>query len=74
MRSRHDISTIVFVLLAFVPLLLFAYLGQFSRLVADDYAYLGKALESGIWESMLFWREQWVGDYSGLLFMGVLAP
>ena len=74
MRSRNDFSTIVVVLFAFVPLLLFAYLGQFSRLVADDYAYLGKALESGIWESMLFWREQWVGDYSGLLFMGVLAP
>ena len=74
MRGRNDISALVALLLAFVPLLLFAYLGHFSRLVADDYGYLGKALESGIWEAMLFWREQWVGDYSGLLFMGVLAP
>ena len=73
MRGRNDISALVALLLAFVPLLLFAYLGHFSRLVADDYGYLGKALESGIWEAMLFWREQWSGDYSNLVLYGILA-
>ena len=67
---------VVFALLAIslVPLMLYAYHGQLIRLISDDYGYLGKALESVTWEAMLFWRENWNGDYSNFLLYGLLAP
>ena len=71
---RKQLPVIVAVLLALVPLFLFAYLGQFSRMMADDYRYLGKALESGTWQAMLVWREYWNGDYTNYLLYGLLAP
>ena len=43
MGFRKELPVAISVLLALVPLLLFAYLGQFSRLIADDYGHLGKA-------------------------------
>jgi len=60
-------------LLALVPLLMCLYLGQFSRLIVDDYAYLGKALHDGTWQALIFWRNNWSGDYSNQLIYGLLA-
>ena len=74
LRSRRVSLSLIVLLVAIVPLLMFAYSGTFSRLYADDYGHLGKVLESGAWESLFFWREQWNGDYSNLLFYGILAP
>ena len=73
-RFRNNFPILIAVFLALIPLLLFAYLGQFSRMMADDYGYLGKALQSGTWEAMLFWRENWNGDYTNFLLYGLLAP
>lgn len=70
---KRMVSTLA-LLGSLVPLLLFAYLGQYSRLMADDYGHLGKALESGTWEALLFWREYWNGDYTNFLLYGLLAP
>ena len=74
MHRRRTILMYMALLAASLPLLVFAYSGTFSRLSPDDFGHLGKALESGAWESMRFWREQWNGDYSNLLFYGILAP
>ena len=75
---RRQVLTKLLALLALlfatVPLLIFAYSSTFSRLYADDYGYLGKALESGAWESLLLWRAQLQGDYSSILLLGMLAP
>ncbi len=73
-RLRTKIAAVAIALLAFGPLALYAYLGHFSRLKKDDYGYIGKALESGTWEAMLFWRENWNGDYTNFLLYGLLAP
>ena len=60
-------------LLALIPLLMCLYLGHFSRLMVDDYAYLGKALHDGIWNALIFWRNNWSGDYSNQLIYGLFA-
>ena len=73
MRNRDRNLTLLAVLLASLPLLLFAYIGSFSRLITDDYGYLGKALETDAWQAMLYWRDTWSGDYTNLLLYGVLA-
>ena len=75
---RRQVLTKLLALLALlfatVPLLIFAYSSTFSRMHMDDYGYLGKALEVGAWESMLFWRGLWNGDYTSFLVHGMLAP
>ena len=60
--------------LALVPALLFAYLGQFSRLMPDDYKYLGKPVEIGIWQALHYFRGTWHGGYTNFLLYGLLAP
>ena len=62
------------VALAQVPLLLFTYFGLHTRLLIDDYAYMGLARQIGAWEAMLQWRELLHGDYSNFLLHGLLAP
>ncbi len=62
------------VALALIPLLLFTYFGLSTRLLADDYAYLGLVQSIGTWESMLAWRETWNGGYSNFLLYGLLTP
>ena len=64
----------VFAVLAFMPTLMFAYIGQFSRPVFDDYWRIGLPLDLGIWKAMLYMREIWNGDYTNFLFQGLLAP
>ena len=73
-RLSRQIPVILGVILALVPLLLFAYLGLHNRLVLDDYGHLALPREIGIWQAMLFWREAWQGDYSNYLLYGLLAP
>ena len=72
-KLSRRITVICGVVLALVPLILFAYLGLHNRLVADDYSQLGLALEIGTWEALLFWREVWHGDYSNFMLAGLLA-
>ena len=60
--------------LALVPTLLFAYLGHFSRLMPDDYKYLGKPVEIGIWQALHYFRGTWHGGYTNFLLYGLLAP
>ena len=47
---------------------------QFIRLYGDDFRYLGKALESGTWQAVLYSRERWQGDYTNLVLYGMLTP
>jgi len=65
---------VIGVVLALVPLLLFAYLGLHSRLMLDDYLYFGLAPDIGAWKMMAVWREFWNGGYSNFLLYGLLAP
>ncbi len=54
----------ILLLLTLLPLLLLAYLGQFSRLMLDDYIYLSVGRELSPWEAILVWRNTWNGAYT----------
>lgn len=60
--------------LAFVPLLLFAYLGQFSRMMSDDYCQIARGQEMGAWGYMIYKLNTWAGSYANWLFKGAMAP
>ena len=59
--------------LGFLPLLFLAYMGQFSRIMYDDYGYLLVARELGPWEAMFYWRDTWNGAYTDQLLHGLFA-
>ena len=61
-------------LLAALPLLLFAYLGQFSRPMGDDYARFATAEQLGGRSNFLHWWNNWDGSYAGILFHDLIAP
>jgi hypothetical protein len=62
------------VLFSIFPIALFAYLGQFSRLMSDDYCIIAIGHEYGGWGGMTYWYENWEGSYSALFFRSFLAP
>jgi len=72
-KLGRQMAVILGVVLALVPLLLFAYLGLHNRVMADDFVYLGLARDVGTWKAMEIWREVWNGDYSNFLLYGLLA-
>ena len=60
-------------LLALLPLLLFGYMGQHSRMLSDDYAYLAVGRDLGPWEAIFHWRNTWNGSYTDQIIHGVFA-
>ena len=60
--------------LAVLPLLLFAYLGQFSRLMSDDYCAIAVGQELGAWQGMVYWFSNWAGSYANFFFKSAIAP
>lgn len=59
---------------ALVPAALYAYLGQFSRLMIDDYAFFATALRLGFRDNFAHWRNTWHGSYSFYVFHDLLSP
>ncbi len=72
MRRDGAVAWIV-ALLALLPLLLFGYMGQHSRMLSDDYAYLAVGRDLGPWEAIFHWRNTWNGGYTDQLMHGVFA-
>ena len=62
------------VLFALLPLGLFAYLGQFSRLMSDDYCAIAVGRELGAWQGTLYWFNNWAGSYANFFLKSALAP
>ena len=62
------------VTLSLVPVSLFAYLGHFSRLIADDYCHLAWGKEFGAWGTVLYARGSWNGSYTNYFLPGLLTP
>ena len=60
--------------LSLAPLILYACLGQFSRLIADDYCYFATGQARGAWGGMLRTYNRVSGGYAGDFLVQVLAP
>ena len=59
---------------ALAPAALFAYLGQFSRLMFDDYCQIALPKKLGAWDFMVHQLNTWSGSYANWLFKGLMAP
>ena len=72
--KQSSIFQAALVALALVPLILFAYLGQFSRMMSDDYCAIGVGRDMGAWDYMLYKIDTWAGSYANWFFKGAVAP
>ncbi len=72
--KRTSIFQWLIAALALVPLILYAYLGQFSRMIADDYCIAAVGQELGAWDGMLYWYRNWSGAYSNFFLKSAMAP
>ena len=70
---REQVMAWFLALLALVPALLFAYMGQFSRLMADDYCNMALGKEYGAIGFMIRARGLWAGSYSNYFLRGLLS-
>ena len=62
------------VALALVPIILYAYLGQFTRLMSVDNCEVAAARDADIWERYLINYNRIGGRYSPYLFQLIFAP
>ena len=62
------------VVLALAPVFLFAYTGQFSRLISVDVCWIHDVQAMGAWEAVSYWLNEEGGRYSWYLLMGIAAP
>ena len=72
--KRIPIVQTLMIALALTPAALYAYLGQFSRLMSDDYCTIAISRERGAWGYMDHHLNTWTGSYAHFLFKGLVAP
>ena len=71
---RQQIVVWLGLAVALLILLLFAYLGHFSRLMSDDYCAIAVGKELGAWQGMSYWFTSWAGSYTNFFFKSAIAP
>ncbi|MCY3978602.1 MAG: hypothetical protein OXG23_10930, partial [Chloroflexi bacterium] len=71
--SKASFARLAVVLFALAPALLFAYLGQFMRMMRDDYSRIAHALESGPISHIIHHRNSWGGSFGNIFVQGVLG-
>lgn len=59
-----DINLIGVTLIPLTSLLVFAYLGTFTRYISDDYFSVASLHEHGYWGAQTYWWANWTGRYS----------
>ncbi len=72
--KRNSIFQTLMVALALAPALLYAYLGQFSRPMGEDYCDIARGQKMGAWDYMVYRLDTWAGSYAGEFFKGAAAP
>ncbi len=66
-----------FTILSLIPLVAYAYMGSFSRFVADDFSSATLAVHKGILQATVDWYVNWSGRFTASFFdsvMGYLPP
>ena len=71
---RREFLPVALAIMSSLPLLLFVYMGQFSRVIGDDYIHLTIGRELGPWGSMIHWRDTFNGSYTYYFLHGLVAP
>jgi len=63
-KNLRPVTEIAFVILLALPLVLYAWIGFYSRYVADDFWTAGYLRVLGFWEAQRYWYLSWSGRYS----------
>lgn len=71
--GKTRLTKALLLILALLPLLQFAYMGQFSRLLYDDYVFMAVGRDLGPWEGMVYMRGTWNGAYTEPIVHGIFA-
>ena len=72
--KRTTIFPWLIALLSLVPVSLYAYLGQFSRLIADDYREILYNRDMAFWDGLRAWYLGLSGAYANFLAKSVMLP
>ena len=72
MQKRLILNTVM-LLVACLPLLLFAYLGSHSRMIHDDFGVAAVGLELGAWDGLVYYYNRWTSAYSTIFLKLSLA-
>lgn len=59
-----DFALYAVLIIVLAALALYAYLGSFTRYMADDYCTAAVLKEGGIWRAQSYWWNNWSGRYS----------
>ena len=72
--ERRSIFLWLMAALTLAPAALYAWMGQFTRLLSEDYCYIAVGRELGAWQSMLYQLHSTSGRYVPAFFKGIIAP
>src|SRR5262245_4394231 len=53
------------------PIAVLGYIGQYSRYLADDYCTASRAMTDGVIGSMLWWYNNWAGQFTNWTVKGI---
>ncbi len=59
--------------LSVLPILLFAYMGQHTRLIHDDFGYTAAGQELGAWDTMIHYYNRWSPAYTTVYIKAALS-
>ena len=72
--KRRSIFLWLMAALALAPAALYAWMGQFTRLLSEDYCYVAIGRELGAWQGMLYWLNSTSGRYALAFSKSAIAP
>lgn len=55
-----------------IPLLTYAYVGRFTRYIADDYCSAGLLAQRGFWGAQTWWYQKWSGRFASNAAIGAV--
>lgn len=63
-REKYPYFAIAMIVILLVPLVLYGYIGIYTRYVADDYETAGALARAGFWGAQEYWYQTWSGRVS----------
>ena len=72
-KNWQKIVIVLFLIIFVAGLVAYAYIGTYSRFMADDYGYATIARSKGIIGSMVHWYLSWTGRFSASYLDGIFG-
>ncbi len=56
-----------------LPLVIYAFNGQYTRLLADDYCFVARVRDDGLWGSLVWYHYNWQATFATSLIQGIVG-